>query len=281
MDVPDELTVMCGRAAYNAFAHWTGLDRERTKELLLLDRVDVLTPTGKERLRAIRRQLEEVTDNVIEHLPKWVEVPTGRAFSRNANRGRKAFALAGQRIYIGGLSRPEMERAGLDWLRAVRAFGAAASRSALVAEIAGVTALPADCDLLAGVCVMAGPVNQNDIGKQFYGVPDLLSGTFPKREPTSLLVWTLKAKTIADPIGNEEQLLNAARKGALVDLRPGPHEVVQVEAGGRLKPMRGDGQRVNEERAFADVGNFVTDPEGRDIPGNRGKPWPGRDRPAW
>ncbi len=281
MDVPDELTVMCGRAAYNAFAHWTGLDRERTKQLLLLDRVDVLTPHGKERLRAIRRQLEEVTDNVIKHLPMWADLPTGRAFSRNANRGRKAFALAGQRIYIGGLSRPEMEREGLDWTRAVRAFGAAASRSALVAEIAGVTAMPTDCDLLAGVCVMAGPVNQNDIGKQFYGVPDLLAGTFPNREPTSLLVWTLKAKTIADPIGNEEQLLNTARKGALVDLRPGPHEVVRVEAGGRLRPMRADGQRVNGERAFGDVGNFVTDPEGRDIPGNRGKPWPGRDRPAW
>jgi hypothetical protein len=33
-------------------------------------------------------------------------------------------------------------------------------------------------------------------------------------------VWTVKAKTVADPIGNEEQLMNPAQKGALVDLRP-------------------------------------------------------------
>jgi hypothetical protein len=281
MDVPDELTVMCGRAAYNAFGHWTGLDRERGKDLLLLDRVDVLTPDGKERLRAMRRQLEDITSRLIRELPKWADLPTGRMFSRNAARGKKAFALAGQRIYVGGLCRGEMEAAGLDWQRAVRAFGAAASRSALVAEIAGVTGLPDDCDLLAGVCLMAGPVNQNDIGKSFYGVPDLLADTFPGRDPTSLLVWTLKAKTVADPIGNEEQLLNAARKGALVDLRPGPHEVVEVERGGRLAPMRRDGERLNEERAFADLDNFVADPDGREIAGNRGRPWPHRDRPAW
>lgn len=281
MDVPDELTVMCGRASYNAFAHWTGLDRERAKALLLLDRVDVLTPNGKERLRAMRRQLEDVTDKVIRHIPKWADLPVGNLFSRNAKRGKKAFALAGQRIYIGGLSRGEMAAAGLDWDRAVRAFGAAASRSALVAEIAGVTELPSDCDLLAGVCLMAGPVNQNDIGKSFYGMPDLLAGTFDGRDPTSLLVWTLKAKTIADPVGNEEQLLNPARKGALVDLRPGPHEVVRVERGDRVVPARQDGKRVNEERAFGDCGNFVTDPDGREIEGNRGRPWPGRERPAW
>ena len=37
----------------------------------------------------------------------------------------------------------------------------------------------------------------------------------------------------------------------------------------------------NTERAFGDVGNFVTDPSGKEIPGNRGEPWPGRDEPAW
>ena len=121
---------------------------------------------------------------------------------------------------------------------------------------------------------MAGPVNQNDIGRTFYGQPDLLTEQFGDRDPTSLLVWTLKAKTIADPIGNEEQLMNADRKGLLVDLRPGPHDVVSLRQGRKLVPMRKRGSQVNQERAFADVGNFVTDPDGRDIPGNRGAAWP-------
>lgn len=283
MDVPDELTHMAGRAAYNAFSHWTGLPRDRAKELLILDRVDVLTEGGKERLRSIRRELEAVTDRVVANIPLWADLPTGRALSRNALRGKKAFALAGQRIYIGGLSRPECEQAGLDFTLAVRAFGAAAARSALVAEISGATEVPEGCDMLGGICLMAGPVNQNDIGKEFYGMQDLLSVRFPHRDPTSLLVWTLKAKTVADPIGNEEQLLNAARKGALVDLRAGPHEVCQLRVGGRLEPMRqGDG-RVNAERAFADVDNFVRDLDGREIPGNRGEPWAAEAprRPAW
>ena len=48
MDVSEAFTVMAGRAAYNAFAHWTGVGRERAKDLLLLERIDVLTPGGKE-----------------------------------------------------------------------------------------------------------------------------------------------------------------------------------------------------------------------------------------
>ena len=274
MDVPDELTVMAGRAAYNAFIHWTECDRERSKELMLLERIDVLTPNGKQRLRDVRNNLGEVTDKIMKGIPLWADLPTGKALSRNAARGKKAFALAGQRIYIGGLARPEVEAEGIDWTLAVRAFGAAAARSALVAEIMGVVNLPDDCDLLAGICLMAGPVNQNDIGKSFYGDKDLLAGSFPKREPTSLLVWTLKAKTVADPIGNEEQLMNAARKGALVDLRPGPHEVVRVRMADKLVALRELGDRVNEERAFFDVGNFVTAPDGAEIPGNIGTPWP-------
>ena len=138
----------------------------------------------------------------------------------------------------------------------------------------GATGLTPECDLLAGVCLMAGPVNQNDVGKQFYGHADLLAHAYPDRDPTSLLVWTLKAKTVADPIGNEEQLLNARRKGALVDLRPGPHEVIRVRRQGGLFPMRRREGRVNTERAFADAGNFATDAGGRDIPGNRGSAWP-------
>ena len=274
MGVPDALVDQAGRAAFNAFEHWTGVEREATKDLLLMERVDVLTPGGKERLREIRASLEEVTDRVIQSMPLWADLPTGRAFTRNATRGRKAFALAGQRIYIGGLSRAEIAAQGLPWELAVRGVGAAASRSALVAELMGVVELPEDCDLLAGICLMAGPVNQNDIGKAFFGHSDLLSKAFPDRDPTSLLVWTLKAKTVADPVGNEEQLLNKARKGALVDLRGGPHDLVKLLRKGRLEPMRRRNGRVNGERAFHDQDNFVVAPDGREVPGNRGSPWP-------
>ncbi|MFZ9888532.1 MAG: hypothetical protein ACO3JL_13625 [Myxococcota bacterium] len=274
VDVPEALTEQCGRALYNAFAHFTGVSRDEAKRLVLLERVDVLTPNGRERLRAIRAELEEVTERVLRGLPLWADLSLGRALSRNTARGKKAFALAGQRVYLGGLSRREVEARGLGFNHAVRALGAAAARAALVAEISGTTEIPEGCDLLAGVCLMAGPVNQNDIGKSFFGMKDLLAHAFPERDPTSLLVWTLKAKTVADPVGNEEQLLNAARKGALVDLRPGPHEVIAVRQGRALVPLRQREGRVNQERAFADVGNFVTDPEGREIPGNRGLAWP-------
>lgn len=275
MDVPDALTEQAGRAAYNAFSHWTGVDREQCKQLLLLERVDVLTPGGQQRLRALREHLGYVTDRIIGNLPKWADLALGRALSRNAARGKKAFALAGQRIYIGGLDRRAVAQERLPWNLAVRAFGSAAGRSALVAELSGVIGLPDDCDLLAGTCVMAGPVNQNDIGKQFYEQRDLLADAFPDHDyPTSLLVWTLKAKTVADPIGNEEQLMNAARKGALVDLRPAPHEVISVRRNGALLPFRYADGASSTERAFGDIGNFVTDAAGTDIPGNRGEPWP-------
>ena len=204
----------------------------------------------------------------------WADLPVGKAFSRNAERGRKAFALAGQRVYISGLSRSEVEDAGIPWRHAIRALGAAAARTSLVAEIMGATDIPEQCDLLAGICMMAGPVNQNDIGKSFYGYPDLLHSAFPTRNPTSMLVWTLKAKTVADPIGNEEQLLNHARKGALVDLRPGPHEVISIVQNGTAVPMRHNQDATNTERAFADQHNFVTGQNGKDIPGNKGAKWP-------
>lgn len=281
MDVPPAFTEMSGRAAYNAFAHWAGVEREGSKSLLLLDRIDVLTDRGKGRLRAIRGANHAVTDRVVKEMPAWADLPAGRAFSRNAERGRKAFALVGQRIYIGGLSRREIEASGLEWLAAVRAMGAVAGRSSLYSEIMGSTNIPEGCDLLAGVCLMAGPVNQNDIGKTYYGMPDLLADKFGDREPTSLLVWTLKAKTVADPVGNEEQLMNAARKGALVDLRPGPHDVVAIEKGGKRLAMRQQGERVNQQRAFGDQGNFIVDPEGQGIQGNAGAPWPGSDAPVW
>jgi hypothetical protein len=274
MDVPDELTVMAGRAAYNAFVHWTGCERERSKELLLLDRIDVLTPNGKQRLREVRESLGKVTDEVINGIPMWADLMTGKALSRNAARGRKAFALAGQRIYMGGLDRDEIRAAGLDWDVAVRATGAASARGALVAELMGCVDVPEGCDLLAGICLMAGPVNQNDIGKEFFGHDDLLASQFPDKDPTSLLVWTLKAKTAADPIGNEEQLLNADRKGALVDLRPAPHEVVSIKRNGTIEPFRKRGNQVNRERAFWDAENFVKCDAGEPIEGNKGQPWP-------
>lgn len=278
MDVPPELVEMSGRAGYNAVVHWLGIDREAAKELMILDRIDVLTDGGKERLRYVRRELELVTDRVVDNLPLWADLLTGRALSRNAQRGRKAFALAGQRIYVGGLSRSEVEASGLDWTAAIRAFGAAAARSAMVAEIAGSTEIPEGCDLLGGICLMAGPVNQNDVGKSFYGMEDLLAVRHKNRDPTSLLVWTLKAKTVADPIGNEEQLLNPARKGALVDLRPAPHEVVALERGAGPEPFRAAG---STERAFAEVGNFVLGADGTAIPGNVGSGWPERHKALW
>ncbi|MEC7946909.1 MAG: hypothetical protein VX265_05030 [Myxococcota bacterium] len=284
MDIPAALGEMCGRAAYNAMVHWTGLERAAAKRTLLLDRVDVLTPGGKGHLRQIRGELEAVTDKVVETLPSWADLPSGRFLSRNAERGRKAFALAGQRIYIGGLDRGDIDRLGIPWEGAIRAAGAAAARSALTAELAGLIDLPDDCDLLAGVCLMAGPVNQNDIGKQFFGCADLLARAHPDRDPTALLVWTLKAKTISDPLGNEEQLLNPARKGALVDLRAAPHEVASVRTtDGVIRPVRNVGGRTSTERAFADQGNFVTAPDGTDIPGNRGTRWnaTGDGGPVW
>lgn len=283
MKVPDELTVMCGRAGYNAFVHWTGCERELSKTLVLLERIDVLTPNGKQRLREVRQMLGDISDRIMKNLPKWVDIPSGRLLSRNAAKGKKAFALAGQRIYIGGLDRPSIEAAGIDWTLAVRAFGAYAARGALVAELMGCVDLPEGCDLLAGICLMAGPVNQNDIGKEFFDAPDMLSGAFPNLDPTSLLVWTLKAKTVADPIGNEEQLLNASRKGALVDLRPGPHQVVRIKHGSTTRPMRKHAGQLNQERAFSDVGNFVTDSNGAHIPGNIGAKWPSdlSQKPVW
>jgi hypothetical protein len=280
MDVPEELVFQAGRAAYNAFERWTGCSREEAKRLLLMDRIDVLTPGGKERLRALRQELSDITDKVVADLPLWADLPMGRALSRNASRGRKAFALAGQRIYVGGLSRSEVRGTTIPWELAVRGVGAAAARSGLACELMGCVEVPEGCDLLAGICLMAGPVNQNDIGKSFYGIPDLLAQRYPDRDPTAMLVWTLKAKTVADPIGNEEQLLNAARKGALVDLRPGPHEVIEIEQGSVRTPMRARDGKVNTERAYSDIGNFITAPDGAEIPGNRGALWPEEWRQA-
>jgi len=284
LGVPQALYAQATRASVNALARWTGLPRDRAKALMLFEGIDPATGAGRARLEAIKQELSRVSDRCVADIPLWCDLATLRALSSNAARGKKAFALAGDRVVVGGLSRPEVVRAGLSWERAVRAVGAAAARAACYLELMGVTGLPADCDLLGGVCMMAGPVNQNDIGKTFYGGADMLSQVFPGREPTSLLVITFKAKTVADPIGNEEQLQNPAKQGALVDLRPGPHEVALVEGRtGAFAPMRLAGTQTNEERAFHDVGNFTTAPDGAEIPGNRGAPWPAalRDAVMW
>jgi len=283
MDVPEELAFMAGRAAYNSFVHWTQCDRDAAKSLMLMERVDVLTDGGRDRLREIRQELSDITDRLVARFPLWADLPTGRAFTKNASRGRKAFALAGQRIYIGGLDKAAVDAAGIDGGLAIQALGAAASRGAQYCEIAGLVDLPEDCDLLTGTCLMAGPVNQNDIGKQFYGYKDLLANAFPDVNPTSMLVWTLKAKTIADPIGNEEQLLNAKRKGALVDLRAGPHEIVQIAHNGRLNPLREKDGQHNNERAYSDQGNFVRSVDASPIEGNEGEAWPAEwaKAPVW
>lgn len=273
MDVPERMTEMAGRAAYNAFTHWTGVPRDQAKELLLLERIDSLKPEGQVRLGQVRAQLDLITDMLIDNIPKWVDIPLRGMLSKNAERGRKAFALTGQRIYMGGLDKADVKAAGIGWMHAVRVVGASSSRAALYAELMGVLNVPDDCDMLAGICLMAGPMNQNDIGQVFYGQRDLMQPSFPNKNPTSLLFWTLKAKTVTDPIGNEEQLMNASRKGALVDLRPGPHEVVHICTASGLQPMRKQGARVNEERAFADLDNFVRSPNGDEIPGNRGRKW--------
>ncbi len=279
MDVPRPLVESAGRAAFNAFSHWAKVDRETARRLLVIERVDVLSEDGKDRLREIRKHLGEVTDRVVENLPWWADWPLGKLLSRNAERARKAFALVGQRVYIGGLSRRAVAEAGIPWSLAVRAAGAAASRSALVAEICGATAIPDGCDMLAGTCLMAGPVNQNDIGKQFYGATDLLSERHP--DATSLLVWTLKAKTVADPVGNEQQLLDPARKGALVDLRAAPHELCFIRTNGRFLRFRDIDGKTSTERAFSDAFPLLLDGSGREIPGNRGTPWPHRSDPVW
>jgi len=244
-DVPAAFTEMAGRAAFNAFAHWTGCDREQAKRLMLIERVDVLTPDGKRRLREVRDELGETTDATARDIPRWADLPTGRALSRNILRGREAFALAGQRIYIGGLSRPEVEAAGCAFDHAVRAFGAAAARSVLSVELMGCVDLPDNGDLLAGACLMAGPVNLNDVGKQFYGKRDLHAGAHPGRDPTSLLVWTVKAKTVADPIGNEEQLMYTRAEGRPRRPAPGAARGGRARCGRRPRPDA----RARAERA--------------------------------
>ena len=77
--------------------------------------------------------------------------------------------------------------------------------------------------------------------------------------------------------------MNAARKGALVDLRPGCHEVVHIKRGTQFESFRKRDGRLSQERAFSDEGNFVTDPTGREIPGNRGSVWPETwsEEPIW
>src|SRR5699024_12677510 len=63
---------------------------------------------------------DRVTDFVVDTIPKWADVPLRGFLTRNAERGRKAFALTGQRIYIGGLDHAMVTAASLGWRHAIR-----------------------------------------------------------------------------------------------------------------------------------------------------------------
>ena len=67
MDVSEELTEMAG--GLRSMHSLIGQAKRGRGIRLLLDRVDVLTPNGKERLRAIRDELGSVTDRVAANIP--------------------------------------------------------------------------------------------------------------------------------------------------------------------------------------------------------------------
>ena len=73
----------------------------------------------------------------------------------------------------------------------VIAAGAAAARSALYCELSGCINIPKTLTCWQEFCLMAGPVNQNDIGKQ-YGYSDLLAGAYP--EVTQPHCWSGRSK---------------------------------------------------------------------------------------
>ena len=221
----EDFVFQAGRVAYNAFVRWTGVGRERSKDLLLFDRIDVRSEGGAEKRAKISKDLNKITDFIVRDIPTWADLPTGFALSKMRSEDAKPLLSLDREFYITGLDRKEIEAEQLDWFQAIQAVGAVVARLCVLLELAGCVDLPDTCDLLAGICLMAGPVNQNDIGKQFCGYPDLLKEAYPDRDPTSLMVWTLKGKTITVSLGNEEQLLNPERKGALVDLRPPPSQV--------------------------------------------------------
>ena len=53
------------------------------------------------------------------------------------------------------------------------------------------------------------------------------------------------------------------------------------EAQGSFVPFRKKHEIHCQERAFADIGNFLCDPDGKEIEGNRGETWPNSDRILW
>jgi len=273
--VPQALMDEVLRAARDAFEERLGYGvPEGVRDALLVHEIDTTSAPGQTEITLIRQELDEVTQRIRKNLPVWADAVSLGALARLVEQGTKAFALSGQRVVIFGLDGELLRGTGVDFEHAVRAVGAAIARACWIFEIAGSTEIPEGADLLGGVCAMAGPVNLNDIGKSFYGHADLLRRNYGQGLPTSLAVVCFKAKTPADPIGNEEQLLNRTKRGPLVDLRKGPHEAVALRASpeSRVVPMRAD--PVSRERAFHDVGNFVAGPDGREIEGNRGVPYP-------
>ena len=136
-----------------------------------------------------------------------------------------------------------MTQKGVAWERAVRAAGLQLRGGPHVRF--GLIDLPESC--IAYRVLPHGRSGQPERHRQAvlrlprpagWGAP----GVTPCR-----LVWTLKAKTIADPIGNEEQTAQSRPEGALVDLRCGPHEAVWVvDNDGTRRPMRKEGERVSQ-----------------------------------
>ena len=94
------------------------------------------------------------------------------------------------------------------------------------------------------------------------GGEDLLTSTFE-----SLAMFTSdldrQGQNSCRPIGNEEQLMNPSRKGALVDLRPAPHRVISVRRQGKNEPFRAQDGQASMERAYGDQDNFIAEPIGR------------------
>ena len=234
----------------------------------------MLTDDGKNAsARCARCSIDTITDKIMNGLPLWADLPTGKALSRNAAKGKKAFALAGQRIYIGGLDRDEIEKEGIDW-QVASALWAPRPRAARWSPRSWGASSARKLRPALGHLPDGRPGQPERHRQGVLRLEDMLADEFPDKDPTSLLVWTLKAKTVADPIGNEEQLLNEDRKGALVDLRPGPHDVVEIRRNRKNMPLRKRNGRCNRERAFSDVGNFATTDDGEGIAGNAGEDWP-------
>ena len=247
--VPDELAVMAG-ARPSTLA--SGGGGARCGQVHDGDGAGRHAHGRRQGASAPDRELGDITDQLVDDLPR-ADLPTGRVLSKAPAAAGPSLWLDSASIRWTGSARCDAEGRGLG--RAVRAAGAAASRSALPAS-PGLIDLPESTDLLTGCCLMAGPVNQNDIGEQYYGYPDLLAGHTPGATPCRC--WCGRSRPRPSPIQSAtKSSCSTLPARALVDLRCGPHEAVWVvDNDGARRPMRKEGDRVSQERAFSDVGNL-------------------------